>query len=280
MIMTHPAVGQPVKASRFCTPIITKALTENITNSTTTKRDIEGVYLALELTRQCNLHCRHCYVAAAPGVKDHHYVSRKSWLACLADAQHLGIPRVQFIGGEPTTHPLLPTLMEHARLLAFCGIELYSNATRLNAKLFDSMRQNKVSLATSLYGASAELHDRFTGVDGSFARTRDNIEHAVSLGIPVRVAVIRYEHEGQILDEAYEVARRLGVLEVSIDVVRAFGRGRRRETWAAGCDACGVAVLRVCSDGTISGCAMAREPKLGHIDGGLEPALKKLADWV
>jgi MoaA/NifB/PqqE/SkfB family radical SAM enzyme len=213
---------------------------------------------------------------ASPTVNDLGIVSRNTWLACLAEARSLGIASLQIIGGEPTIHPALLLLIKRARAYGFENIELFSNATHLTKKVLKIMRQNGVALATSLYGANVDEHDHFTTVKGSFSRTCRNIEHAVSLGIKVRVAVVRYQHEGPIVERTRDVALRLGVGDVSTDVVRAFGRGRDADTWERGCEGCGISVLRVCSDGVISGCSMDRQPELGHVTTGLTAALRNL----
>ena len=236
----------------------------------------EPVLLALELTRQCNLQCHHCYVSAGPTINDGHYVTNDQWIHCLREAKANGIERVQFIGGEATLHSFLSALIDQAGKLRFADIELFSNATRLSDSLLDTLQRNAVRMATSLYGANSELHDQFTNVSGSFARTRRNIERALAVGIAVRVAIVRNENENLIVDQTFTLAQKIGVKKISVDVVRAFGRGMQSGSDVSNCEACGVSVLRVCSDGLISGCSMSREPALGHVSFGLKPALGRL----
>ena len=236
----------------------------------------ESVLLALELTRQCNLLCQHCYVSANPFRNDQHHVSEEQWLQCLNEASANGIERIQFIGGEATLHSSLCTLIKRTGELGFADVELFSNATRLNSSLLRALRRNTVRLATSLYGDDVQLHDSFTGVKGSFERTLRNIERAIDLGISVRIAVVRDSNEREIIENTIEFARKLGVEFISADVVRAFGRGKRSGNTVRNCDACGVSVLRVCSDGRISGCSMSGKPSLGTIQAGLRKALQQL----
>lgn len=266
-----------VNPSRFCSPIIT-LLPEEHLGDAGPALGLDHIHLALELTRQCNLFCKHCYVSARSDISDQFRVSAETWLKCLTDARHGGISSVQMIGGEATLHPALLRLVNRAGELLFRDIEVFSNATRLNAELLHAMRRSEASLATSLYGATAEQHDGFTRVTGSFARTCRNIRHALDQGISVRVAVVGYELDGRIVQETSQFARQLGVHKVSTDVVRTFGRGKSGGNRFKDCDACGVSVLRICSDGVISGCAMSREPSLGHVSAGVEAVLRKLAE--
>ena len=235
-----------------------------------------SVLLALELTQQCNLRCKHCYLSAGPSISDRHKVSKELWIRCLIEAKRSGIERVQFIGGEVTLHPLLCTLIERAGNMQFRDVEVFCNATRLDNTLLDILGRNSVRVATSLYGANGELHDQFTNVQGSFARTCKNIKRTLAAGIQVRLSIVRHRDETTIVEDSIKFARELGVQNISVDVVRAFGRGKQYGNTVKNCKACGVSVLRVCSDGVISGCSMSLKPTLGHIKVGVKPALEKL----
>ena len=271
------ALADKLNPSRVCRPILPLIHGDHLRHSGLAE-EADRIFLALELTRRCNLFCKHCYVSARPDIRDQSYVSAETWLRCLNDARRHGVSSVQMIGGEPTLHPILSRLVGRAGQLAFRDIEVFANATRLDTDLLLIMRQNKARLATSLYGATAEQHDGFTRVMGSFAHTCRNIRHALAEGIDVRVAVVRHAHEVAIIEETSRFARLLGANEVSADVVRAFGRGKNSGSREMGCGACGVSVLRVCTDGEISGCSMSPEPKLGQISDGIEAALRKLTE--
>ena len=194
----------------------------------------------------------------------------------MAEALGLGIRRAQFIGGEATIHPDLETLLYDAAELGFEEIELYTNATLLSDSILNAVLESGAAVATSLYGGCGEDHDGFTRVKGSFSRTCRNIGRLVDEGVRLRVAVVRQEGEDRIFGEGVAAARELGIKNVSTAVVRAFGRAEGGTSRFAGCGACGTSVLRVCPDGSVSGCSMSPNPRLGHIGTGLGPALKKL----
>lgn len=239
--------------------------------------DTRRVYLALELTRQCNLSCKHCYLSSGPYVNNQSVVDAEMWMKCLTSARRLGIQYVQLIGGEPTLHSMILVLLDRANELDFRGIEVYSNATKIDEKLFSSMKENGASMATSLYGCTPLEHDTFTGVIGSFNRTCNNIARALSMSIPVRVSIVRGKEDRKLVERTVAFTRQLGVEHVSSDIVREFGRGKGFKSGARRCAGCGGSVVRVCSDGKISGCAMDAEPSLGHIRDGLSAAVRKLA---
>jgi MoaA/NifB/PqqE/SkfB family radical SAM enzyme len=66
-----------------------------------------------ELTRNCQLACIHCYADSGPA-GDHGKMTAGNWMTLVDDARELGVPLVQFIGGEPTMHPQFPAILRHA----------------------------------------------------------------------------------------------------------------------------------------------------------------------
>lgn len=98
----------------------------------TSKSSAQLSLLWLEITRTCNWNCLHCYSDSGPHVPLRDQVSDDRWLELLAEAAQLGCKAVQFIGGEPTAHPLLPDLIRKARTEGIEDIEVYTNASRLS----------------------------------------------------------------------------------------------------------------------------------------------------
>src|SRR5690606_13596797 len=131
--------------------------------------------LWLELTNQCNLACSHCYAESGPHTGSQDTLSADEYRCLLDEASEANCRRVQFIGGEPTLHPSLIPMINHARLRGFSSIEVFSNLLRLSEAQIECFKKNAVSVATSLYGPTAEIHEGITLRQGSFKRTVANI---------------------------------------------------------------------------------------------------------
>jgi MoaA/NifB/PqqE/SkfB family radical SAM enzyme len=71
-------------------------------------------FLWLEITAKCNLLCTHCYADSGPRGDLHGNMTYSDWTRVIDEAAELGCPSVQFIGGEPTIHPRLADLVDHA----------------------------------------------------------------------------------------------------------------------------------------------------------------------
>src|SRR5690606_35962982 len=110
------------------------------------------------------------------------------WLRVLDQAAALGVEMVQFIGGEPTLHPDLPRLVEHAPHHGL-AVEVFTNLVHVTAELWELFSRPGVSLATSYYSDDPAEHAGITGRP-SHLRTKANIAEAIRRGIPLRVGVI------------------------------------------------------------------------------------------
>ena len=68
--------------------------------------------LQINITRQCNLSCRHCHVEAGPDRNER--MDRKTLGLCLLAADTHHIATVDITGGAPELHPDLPWFLEQA----------------------------------------------------------------------------------------------------------------------------------------------------------------------
>lgn len=221
-------------------------------------------FLWLELTTRCQLACSHCYNHSGPG-KDHSDLTLTDWCGVLDQAADAGIPFVQFIGGEPTLHPGLRTLISHA-LLKGLQVEVYSNLVHVSDDLWRAFEQPGVKLATSWYSARREEHRRITGRD-TWRQTRDNIAEAVWRGIPIRAGLVTGIVEGQDEAAALAVLAGLGVTSIRSDHKRGLGRAAADGVGDAAqlCGGCGHGRAAVLPDGQLAPCPMARWLTAGDV---------------
>jgi len=173
---------------------------------------------------------------------------------------------VQFIGGEPTLHPALPSLVLHA-VARGLGVEVYSNLARpISERLWSAFEMDGVRLATSYHAATPVAHDEMTARRGSHRRTRANIIEARRRGIPLRAGVVSALGERHAM-EAVADLRSLGVTDVRVDRMREIGRGSRGGEPDAGelCGRCADGTLAVLPSGAVVPCVMARWLNVGDV---------------
>ncbi|MBX9946777.1 MAG: radical SAM protein [Reyranella sp.] len=235
-------------------------------------------FVWLEITGRCNLRCTHCYANSGPELPLESGMQLGDWLRALDEAAALGCRKVQFIGGEPTLHPGLPQLIAHARARDFRSICVYTNGTHFTDSLKTTLVAHRVTLAFSVYGSSAETHDRVTLRPGAFERTLSGIRWAIDAGLSVSANIIEMEANAHDVDAAARMLRDMGAHSLGVDRLRGLGRGhderpaqpRLREL----CGRCGDGKVCISASGAIFPCVFSRFVDLGHFkSGGLGAAV-------
>jgi MoaA/NifB/PqqE/SkfB family radical SAM enzyme len=233
-------------------------------------------FLWLEITGKCQLRCVHCYADSSPE-GTHGTMTTADWRNVIDQSAALGVRSVQFIGGEPTLHPDLAELVEHA-LDAGLAVEVFTNLVKITPRLWDVFSRPGVALATSYYSDEAAGHAAVTGRD-TYRQTTANLARAVRRGIPVRAGVID-TGDPQRADAARQHLVDLGIPRPGTDRERAVGRGADRAgsaaaTGSAGtgdrgrapalCGGCGDGVAAIGPDGTVTPCVFARWQPVGNV---------------
>ncbi len=142
-----------------------------------------------ELTRACALHCRHCRAAAIP--------DRNPGELSTAEAHRLleqfaslrpHPPFIVLTGGDATERPDLSSIIERSISLGLTTDVAPSVTPRLTEETIAAWsRQGVHTVSISLDGPTAETHDRFRGVPGTFAASvraaRAIVEHGLQLQV-------------------------------------------------------------------------------------------------
>lgn len=179
----------------------------------------------IELTTKCNNRCLHCYTASTPQEKDEDLLTPERRAALLHEMRSVGCGAVQFIGGEPLLCPEWRALVTKADEEKFEFIELFTNATLLTDEILAFLAAHRVHIATTLYAAHAEIHDRVTQNEGSFQKTMDAIKKILRLGIPLRIASILMKTNEDEGEKIMKLCESLGVEAQPPDLIRPTGRG-------------------------------------------------------
>lgn len=126
----------------------------------------------LELTQECNLRCRHCYLEFK---QEGGELTTAEWKSVLDQIAGMGTMFVVFTGGEIFCRPDFFEICRRAHDLGLF-YHFQTNATFIDAAMADKvMELNPTKVEISIYGASAEVHDAITRVPGSFEKTLDAI---------------------------------------------------------------------------------------------------------
>jgi len=133
----------------------------------------------------CPLHCRNCYAAGQPAMKNVRELSTFEWKDVIDRCRTIGIPQLSFTGGEPLTRPDIVELVDHAR---WHVTRLNTSGVNLSPGLANELKAASLdAIQITLYSDRADIHDKLVGKEGAWAKTIEAISHAVRAGLCVSV---------------------------------------------------------------------------------------------
>lgn len=127
----------------------------------------------VELTHDCNLRCRHCYLEHEHGRDE---LTLEQWQDVFDQIVAMDCYFVAMTGGEILCRDDFHEIVSYARDKGIF-YHFQTNGTLVDEAEADRFRElNPTKVEISIYGADAAAHDRVTGVPGSFAAARSAIE--------------------------------------------------------------------------------------------------------
>jgi radical SAM protein with 4Fe4S-binding SPASM domain len=159
----------------------------------------------LEITKRCNLSCRHCYVA---GSTDE--LSTARILGLLDELAAAGTMWVTITGGELAVRDDWLTILRAVKQRGMI-LSVLTNGTLFSdddiAALAD-MHPARVSV--SLYGADEGAHERVTGIEGSFVRSVVTLRALVASGVNCRIGCVLMRDNVAEVPRLIELAKEIG----------------------------------------------------------------------
>lgn len=135
------------------------------------------------LTRRCNLKCRHCYTVSAdvdfPGELSHEQA-----MATLADLGDFGIPALILSGGEPLDRRDLFEIAAEARKRVRM-LALSTNGTKIHGETADRVAEIGFDYVGISIDGVGSTNDWFRGVEGAFADALRGVRACKARGIKV-----------------------------------------------------------------------------------------------
>ncbi len=180
-----------------------------------------------ELTRACDLACRHCR-AEASVCRDLDELTTGEALDVLQQVVEFGapLPHVVFTGGDPLKRPDLFTLLDAARLAGIGASLAPSGTALLTRDIISRLRATGVqSMSLSLDGATADRHDAFRGVPGCFDATMRAAAGAMDAGISLQINTLVTEDTAADLPAIHSLLTQLPITRWSLFFLIAVGRG-------------------------------------------------------
>ncbi|MDD9935591.1 MAG: TIGR04053 family radical SAM/SPASM domain-containing protein [Myxococcales bacterium] len=180
-----------------------------------------------EMTRACDLACRHCRADAQPE-RDPGELTTAEGKALMADVKAMGSMLI-LTGGDPMKRTDLFELITHGRDLHLPIAVTPSTTPTLTREAVERFATLGISaMGVSLDGPTPAVHDRFRNVDGTFDNSMRALGWARELSVPVQINTTVTQQTLPHLRELYTLLRAEAAPPVrrwSLFVLIPVGRG-------------------------------------------------------
>lgn len=187
------------------------------------RRSPKGPVVIWNLTRRCNLLCKHCYTVSS----DRAYAGELNTAqakAVMADLRAADVPVLILSGGEPLARPDIFELSEFARDLGFY-VALSTNGTQIDESNVDRIAAMGYDYVGISLDGKQDLHDKFRGEQGAFAASLHAIRLCVARGLKVGIRYTLTQLNKQDFPDLLQLMRDEGIHKFYLSHLNYGGRG-------------------------------------------------------
>jgi MoaA/NifB/PqqE/SkfB family radical SAM enzyme len=178
----------------------------------------------VRLTHACNNKCIFCLDVET---QDGTFIPFAQVKKDLASGLKEGAQRVVLSGGEATIHPDFLAIVKLAKKMGYPHIQVITNGRLFFYKKFllNAVINGLNEITFSIHSHSKMMHDRMTGVKGSFRQSMQGLRNAMAIprlivNIDIVINKLNYAH----LRETVQYFIRKGITEFDLLQVTPFGR--------------------------------------------------------
>lgn len=180
--------------------------------------------IAWEVTRSCNLACKHCRAEAHPEPYAGELTTEEAF-ALIDSFPETGNPLIIFTGGEPMLRADVYDLIAHAASRGLtCAFA--PNGTLITSEAAAKIKAAGVERCSiSIDGANAAAHDAFRGVPGAFEASMAGIERLKQAGVPFQINTTVTRDNLPHFREIFDLCQKIGAVAWHIFLLVPMGRG-------------------------------------------------------
>lgn len=187
----------------------------------------EKPFIAIwETTQACDLACVHCRACAQPQRSSDELTTEEA-KRLIDEIAAMAVPVFVLTGGDPLKRPDIFEIVHYAADHNV-RISLTPSATPLLTRdaIVRLREAGLARLAVSLDGPTAEIHDAFRRVPGSFQWTMDAVRWAREIGLPVQINTTITRHNLHQIHDVIALLEKLDITLWSVFFLVPTGRGQ------------------------------------------------------
>lgn len=173
----------------------------------------------LELTRGCNLRCKHCLNNS--GVPEDNQLTYQECYGLIKELSKAGIQEIRFTGGEPLVFEGIYDLIRFASDNGIF-VSIGTNGTLITEEIAHKLKASGLKRVVVSLDGTREMHDVIRG-KGNYEKTINAIKYLNDEGISIKVnAVIMRSN----MDDVITLAKQLHKEKISVFIRRFIESGR------------------------------------------------------
>lgn len=194
-----------------------------------TKRDKSSTkypleHIDIELTRECNLACKHCSAGVDTQGKE---LTTDKIETILQEAKSLGLNKVGFTGGEP-----LLRKRKLRNLADFCynelktPIHIHSNGLLITEDVAEWLKRMDVEITIPLYGATSKTHDFITNTKRSLKSAWKGINTLLHANMDPYIFIVPMKPNVHEIPSLIRLIHQKGIRKIRILTLSPTGRAK------------------------------------------------------
>ena len=202
-----------------------RVLCDEINEKRSPEFSLEG--LTIEITKECNLNCVHCYLSAGTPLENE--LSLRELKRLLESASELGARFISISGGEPLLRPDCLEILEYSTSLGL-QTTVGTNGTIINSQLAKSLSKIPITIQVSLDGATRDVNEAIRG-KRSYDAVIEGLNNLIACGIQDRIILSFTPMRPNIKEAPALIDLALEMEIPAIQFNTLFPAGNAREHW-------------------------------------------------
>jgi putative heme d1 biosynthesis radical SAM protein NirJ2 len=184
--------------------------------------------ISWNVTKKCNLKCRHCYRDA--GVEGEGELSYEEGIALIQEIASAGFETLILSGGEPLIREDIYDLIAKAKEIGLSPV-LGTNGSLITQEVAKKLKEVGIRrVGVSLDSVNREKHDSFRRSSGAFERTLAGISYLKEVGVMFQIHTTVMDFNYEEMEEISDFSSRLGAASHHIFFLIPTGRASLQST--------------------------------------------------
>ena len=178
-------------------------------------------HIVWEVTRRCNLRCRHCHAFGGEPSKE---LSTEEARELIQKLKETGIKTLVFSGGEPLLRKDIFTLISDATEKDF-NIFIATNGTLITTEVARKLNEYDVGVVIGIDALRAEIHDELRGSRGAWKAMMRGIENCLRYDTYLHFNIVASRMNFEEVPGIIDFGNKIGVFSYFIYNFVPLGRG-------------------------------------------------------